>query len=201
MSLPEDASLAVTVKKELRKRMRGLRNTASRESCTERSDRIATRVLAELEAMGATHVALFAAIPERNEVDLERVDRECRALGRSVYYPSIDEARVMKLRLAPDFAAMEEQGLGFREPGPHAPLAERVDAIVVPSLAVDLAGHRLGYGAGFYDRMIPLYAPPAKTLVVAFDYQVLVDLPSLEHDVACNVVITDARLERVHRGA
>ncbi len=202
---PDAATVGYAMKKELRKRMRGLRNTATPQACAERSDRIATAVLAELDALGAVHVGLFADIESRNEVHLGRVDRECRARGRHLYYPSIEEPeadethvgeRVMTMRMADDLASLEERGLGFREPAPGARIAPHLDAIVVPALAVDPRGYRLGYGAGFYDRMLPLFCPPGKSIIVAFDYQMLVELPVMDHDVACDVIVTDTRVIR-----
>ena len=53
--------------------------------------------------------------------------------------------------------------------------------------------HRLGYGAGFYDSLLPDVRPPAQAVVVAFDFQLLVDLPTLPHDVPCDWVVTDTR--------
>jgi 5-formyltetrahydrofolate cyclo-ligase len=116
-----------------------------------------------------------------------------------VYYPSIDEDRMMTFREPRDLDSMTERGLGFREPEPDAPEATTLDAIVVPALAVDDRGYRLGYGAGYYDHTLPRFAPPARTIVVAFDYQFVIELPALPHDVACDVVVTDARLVRVKR--
>ncbi len=67
---------------------------------------------------------------------------------------------------------------------------------MVPALAVTDTDHRLGYGRGFYDVTLPDFCPPALSVVVAFDFQLLAELPVLEHDVACEVVVTDARVIR-----
>ena len=69
----------------------------------------------------------------------------------------------------------------------------KVDLIVVPALAVAPTGHRLGYGGGFYDVMLPDFCPPATAVVVAFDFQLVAELPAEPHDVACALVVTDAR--------
>jgi 5-formyltetrahydrofolate cyclo-ligase len=63
----------------------------------------------------------------------------------------------------------------------------------VPALAVSPDGHRLGYGAGFYDATLPDFRPPGTAIAVVFDFQVLVELPVLSHDVACDVIVTDRR--------
>jgi 5-formyltetrahydrofolate cyclo-ligase len=94
--------------------------------------------------------------------------------------------------------AMQEQGLGFREPTPSDPEAApgELDAIVVPALAVDPRGHRIGYGAGFYDRALARFAPPATAIAVGFDFQLVAEAPETEGDVPVAWIVTDARAMR-----
>lgn len=188
-----DEVIAVKVKAELRKRMRGLRRAAPAASCEGRSAKIRERVLALPEVSAARTIALFYPIEGRNEVDLRPLDEALRALGKTCVYPSIDpDTNVMTFREVASIEAMDERGKGFREPGPDAPEVVRPDVIVVPALAVAPTGHRLGYGAGYYDRAI-VQAAGAFTVVVAYDYQLLMDVPTLPHDVACRFVVTDTR--------
>lgn len=88
------------------------------------------------------------------------------------------------------------RGHGFAEPPRNAQSARagELDLIVVPALAVTPGGHRLGYGAGFYDVTLPEHCPPAEAVVVAYDFELLPDLPLLAHDFACHQVVTDARV-------
>ena len=88
-----------------------------------------------------------------------------------------------------------ERGSGFAEPPETAPVAQRgeIDWVVVPALAVDGTGHRIGYGGGYYDATLPDVCPPARSLVVAYDFQLLAELPAEQHDKSCDVVVTDAR--------
>ena len=86
---------------------------------------------------------------------------------------------------------MEERGLGFREPGAEAPEALALDVIVVPALQIDGRGHRIGYGAGFYDGALPRYAPPALAVGVAFTFQLIAEVPVTDGDVALGLVVTD----------
>jgi 5-formyltetrahydrofolate cyclo-ligase len=92
-------------------------------------------------------------------------------------------------------AELVTAGMRFAEPPRDAPLAVRgeLDLIVVPALAVSSLGHRLGYGMGFYDATLPDFRPEALCAVVAFEFQLLAELPLEAHDVACDVVITDER--------
>src|SRR5277367_2500472 len=156
-----EAALRYRAKVALRQRARALRNTIPREAIAERSARIAARLEALPRVADARAVALFWPIEGRNEVDLTGLDARLRARHTRLAYPSIDaDTRVMTFRFVDDPARMEERGLGFREPDAEAPEALELDVIVVPALQIDGRGHRIGYGAGFYDGALPRYAPP-----------------------------------------
>lgn len=198
----DDATIARKVKVELRKRMRALRQTTPASACAERSARIVATLTELPELAAARHVALFFPIEERHEVDLRGLDAALRARGVSVYYPAIDEeTRLMTFRRVDSFEQLEERGLGFREPAAEALEASQLDVVVVPCLAADPSGARLGYGAGFYDRTLPRFCPPAFAVAVAYDYQLLAEIPKGEHDVPVAALVTDARTLRVTAGA
>lgn len=191
------------VKAELRKRMRGLRKTAPLDACAARSARIVAALEKDEAIARAESVALFWPIEERHEVDLRALDASLRARGARVAYPAIDpETRAMTFRFVEEAGALAEAGFGFREPPPSSREAARgdLDVIVVPALAVDPNGYRIGYGAGYYDRTLPSFAPPARTIAVAFDYQVIAEVPVTEGDVAVDAIVTDARVMAVTRG-
>jgi 5-formyltetrahydrofolate cyclo-ligase len=194
--LPPEDYIRRRVKAEIRKRMRGLRSTLPADACAKRSAAILERLEAHPALQAARRVALFWPIEARHEVDLRPLDAALRARGVSVAYPAIDpETRVMDFRSGFDPSVMEEQGMGFREPPPGATVAARgdLDVVIVPALAVDPRGHRIGYGAGFYDRALPLYAPPAITIAVAFDFQLVAEVAQTEGDVPVQFVVTDTR--------
>ena len=201
MTLAPEDLIRRKVKAELRKRMRALRKTAPAASCLERSRAIAHRIEAVPGFERARRVALFWPIEARHEVDLRPLDTVLRARGAAVFYPAIDpESGKMTFRAGAP-GTLVEAGYGFAEPPSDAPEATALDVIVVPALAVDGRGHRLGYGAGYYDRTIPRFAPPARTIVVAYDYQLIVEVPVTEGDVPCDVVVTDERTIVVAAGA
>jgi 5-formyltetrahydrofolate cyclo-ligase len=183
------------VKAELRKRLRGLRNTAPLEACAERSKKIVVALDTHPAIREAKSVALFWPIVERHEVDLRELDAVLRARGVRVAYPTIDpETGAMGFRFVADVTALEDAGYGFAEPPRDAPPATQLDVIVVPAIAVDPTGQRIGYGAGYYDRALPAHAPPAIAIVVAFDWQLVAEVPVTEGDVAASWVITDLRV-------
>ncbi len=192
------SELAEAAKQELRKRMRAVRAAHPAEALAQRSRSVVERVLALPAFQAASGVALFFPLTARKEVDLRELDRAARELGKRVYYPFMEqrgEVTVSGLKVTAGLADLAERGSHFLEPPKDLPDAERgeVDLLLVPALAVAPSGHRLGYGAGFYDSLLPDFRPPAQAWTVAYDFQLLVELPTLPHDVACDGLVTDAR--------
>src|SRR5262249_7824405 len=95
--------------------------------------------------------------------------------------------------------ALSERGLGFREPDPAAPEAEALDVVVVPALQIDARGHRIGYGAGFYDRTLPRFCPPALAVGVAFSFPLIPAGPVPAGDVPLDLIVTDEGVREPER--
>lgn len=201
---PEGADLDVLrrrAKKQLRARARALRAAIPPPALGARSRRIVDRLLELAELQSAGGVALFWPMHARGEVDLRPLHGLLRRDSKRVFYPFMATAG----RAANGFAQVDdertlaERGNGFLEPPDDAPSARRteLDVVVVPALAVVADGHRLGYGAGFYDALLPEFRPPAVAIAVAYDFELLAELPTTANDVACDIVVTDQRTFRV----
>jgi 5-formyltetrahydrofolate cyclo-ligase len=192
--LAPDDFIRLKVKAELRKRLRGVRKTTPAEACAVRSRAIVARLEAHEAVIAAKSIALFWPIEARHEVDLRPLDAALRARGVRIAYPAIDaDTNLMTFRFVDEVSVLEEQGYGFLEPAPDAPVATALDAIIVPAIAVDPTGHRIGYGAGYYDRTLPVFAPPAVSIAVAYDWQLVAEVPATEGDVRVAWVVTDVR--------
>jgi 5-formyltetrahydrofolate cyclo-ligase len=161
----------------------------------ERSARIVERLTALPAFEAARAVALFWPIAGRREVDLRPLDDALRARGVRVAYPAIDEAGEMAFRFVANVDTMVDDPLGFRAPVADAPAAspDELDLVVVPALAVDPRGHRIGYGAGHYDRALPRFAAQPRRIAVAFDFQLVPEVPDTVGDAPVGVVVTDGR--------
>jgi 5-formyltetrahydrofolate cyclo-ligase len=179
--------------------MGGVRNALPASACAERSSRICTRLLALEPFAKVGRAALFWPIESRHEVDLRALDASLRKRGVRIAYPSVAvETGAMTFHFVDDPETMEERiayGVRLRQAALDAPAASpgELDIVVVPALAVDPRGYRIGYGAGCYDRTLPLFAPPATSVGVAFDFQVVVEVPCTPHDVPVDFVVTDER--------
>ena len=190
-------ALGQRAKKQLRARLGATRRALPASAVAARS----ARIVAALERLAplatARAVASFWPMEASAEVDLRPLDRLLEARGVARYFPFMDpkgEGFSTGFRRITRADELEERGRKFREPPRSVPVAARgeIDVVLVPALGVTPDGHRLGYGAGFYDATLPDVAPPALTIVVAFSFQVLGELFIEDHDVACDLVVTDA---------
>jgi 5-formyltetrahydrofolate cyclo-ligase len=157
--------------------------------------------LSQLPALQqARAVGLFWPRASHAEVDLRALDHKLRERGVALYYPFMDPkgagAYTTGFRQVERVEHLQERGLGFAEPAPDARVAAagELDVVIVPALAASPNGHRLGFGSGFYDVTLPDVRPPALAVIVIFSFQLLAELPTLAHDVACDLVVTDREL-------
>lgn len=191
-------TILVRAKRQLRKRLRALRSAIPAEALALRNRLLCERIRAADWFENARSVALFWPMLNRNEVDLRGIDSEARSLGKRIFYPFMaDAGETLRtgFRLVEDVLEMRESERGFLEPALGAPeaVAGELDLVLVPALGATPEGHRLGYGAGFYDVTLPEFCPPARSVIAAFDFQILGELPVSELDFACDTVVTDKR--------
>lgn len=136
-------------------------------------------------------VALYAA--KGSEVDTAGVDGFARGMDLVVAYPRVVEGDRL---LAFHRAGLGELALarfGLREPSADAPgvAIDEVAAFVVPGLAFDRAGGRIGWGRGHYDTTLAVAAPIALRVGLGYDCQMIDQVPREPHDIALHVIITE----------
>jgi 5-formyltetrahydrofolate cyclo-ligase len=192
-------TMGLTLKAEVRNSMLRTRSMTPRESREAMSRSLAKHLFGLEVWQSARSVALFHSIASKGEIDTAPLDEAARAEGKRVAYPRLDgdspllEDQTMSFRWVDDVALLAGKGRGFREPPAEAEVATEIDLIVVPGLAFDPSGYRIGYGAGLYDRALPAF-PRSITVGIAFDFQVVMELPHQPHDVAVSLVVTDKRV-------
>jgi 5-formyltetrahydrofolate cyclo-ligase len=152
-----------------------------------------------LPPVGAARtLLLYASLP--GEAPTDAIAHEARWRGIQVVYPRcLPETREMALHLLDDEAGLQPGLYGIREPHPACPLValEDIDAALVPGLAWDRRGGRLGRGAGYYDRL--LGAPGWRGFVCGlfFAAQELDSIPLDPWDVRMDAVVTEKEVLRI----
>jgi 5-formyltetrahydrofolate cyclo-ligase len=187
--------LRFVAKRELRKRMRDLRRLLPQSACEKRTAAATARLIELPELLHARTILGFCAI--HKELDPAGVLAWAERKGKRIALPRVEGER-LDIHLHHQGAPLDEGAFGTLEPLSSAPRIEasEVDVVLVPGLAFDGQGQRIGYGQAFYDRLLPSM-PQAFRIGIAYDFQLLAELPAEAHDVPMHCVISDARTLRV----
>jgi 5-formyltetrahydrofolate cyclo-ligase len=147
------------------------------------------RLAASSLVPGARLIALYRALP--SECGTAALAAKLEALGVGVCYPVIAPAqRVLSFRRSAGVFALG--ALGIEEPTGSAVSLEEIDLIVVPAIAVDERGGRMGRGRGHYDATLAVCR--ATSVALVFEAQLVPRVPLGEHDRPVRAICTEARL-------
>lgn len=181
-------------KTALRQQMLAARRSLSAGDRAAASRAVAARVVALPAFAAAATVAVYP--PMGAEVDTAPIVDAALAAGKRIAWPRIvgGDARLGFAACLP--AELVPGPHGTREPPPGAdevPVAS-LDLALVPGLAFDAAGRRLGRGGGYYDSALGALAGRALRVGLAFDCQIAPEVPVEPHDARVDLVATESRL-------
>ncbi len=182
-------------KRAARERALAARDALAPAERARLSTLVCARAAALPELRGARSILLFASF--RSEVDTRPLLDALLARGSAVALPRVVGPRLLEARHVTDPDADLEPGAwGIPEPREGLPAVppRRIDAVVVPGAAFSLAGARCGYGGGFYDAYLPRLAPGTPRIALAFEAQVVDELPCEPHDLRVDAIVTEARV-------
>ncbi len=178
-------------KDRLREQMRTLR----RQLDPARKVAASQAIVSRLEALPVFQQArvIHTYVAWRNEVENHDLIRRLLREGRRVAVPKVELATgQLQHYFIADFSELQKGAFGILEP-PRDPnrlaAPSQFDLVLVPGLAFDRAGNRLGLGKGHYDRfLIEVHAPK---IALAYDFQLVDKLPAEAHDQRVNIIITE----------
>lgn len=183
-------------KAQLRAQFRAARMKMPVEDAAACALAIRTALRGLPEARAARTIYAFWPLLTRGEIELRPLLVSWHADGKTVALPRVEGFAPPRLAFHiwhPDDARVTSS-FGVEEPALDTPLAPLPDLIVVPALAVDQRGYRLGYGGGFYDAF--LERATAFTVVPLPDAALVERLPIDPHDRAVHAVVTEQRVVR-----
>lgn len=164
------------------------------------SSRAAQLNLLSLEEYAQSEcVALYASA--HNETDTNLILEDAFQAGKRVLYPAVC-GQQMVFRRVERIEALQEGAFGILEPCPTGidHQADEADLIVVPGVAFDLSGHRIGYGKGCYDRFLHHPDCSAHLVGLCHDFQLVENLiPADSHDIPMETIVTDRRIIRLKK--
>lgn len=184
---------AAAAKKRLRSEMLARRHALAPRSVSSLGEAVRLRLASTPEYAAARTVALYWAVD--NEVPTAAIVADALAAGKSVCLPRVN-GRSLSFHRVLDTATLRPGSYGVPEPPDDGqPLrACDFDLVVVPGVAFDMRGARLGYGMGYYDRWLAGVSAPVAAL--AYDFQVVEEMETDGHDVPVTVIVTDRRVLR-----
>lgn len=180
-------------KTSLRRSARDARRSLPAEERTTATAAIRDR-LHDLPELAAVRTVLVYAAGA-TEVDVGGAAQDLRTRGVTTLYPRV-RGEELDLVAVEDPADLLAGHRGIREPAGPATDVTHVDAVLVPGVAFDLRGGRLGQGGGHYDRLLPRIGA-ALRIGVAFACQVVPQVPRSAHDVAVDLVVTERSVQRI----
>lgn len=160
------------------------------------SQQVQQQVLSSKHFLCAQTLALYS--PINNEVATAQIFAVATELNKQIYYPRVagDELEFFRVCASTELLP---GAFGVAEPLTEEKISvAELDLIIVPGIAFDLRGHRLGYGRGFYDRQ--LVGRPARTVSVglSFEFQFCDLLPTEIHDQALDFIATETQFIPCH---
>ena len=173
-------------KKELRSHIRAQKRAMTEAEITEKSDEL-VRLLLETDLYRQAKT-LYGYLPYNQEVRTVPLLEQALRDGKQVAVPKCygDEMRFI---LIDDLSKVEKGYAGIPEPIADGPIASDTTALVLmPGLAFDPEGHRIGYGGGFYDKFLE-QEPNHPTVALCYDFQMLDHLQTEEYDIPVDRVI------------
>jgi len=172
-------------KQTLRAAIRQRKRAMTPEDIDSRSEQLCRMVLQSQPYRNAK--TIYGYLPFNQEVRTLPLLRQALTDGKQVALPRCYD-KEMRFILMKDLSQIHASTFGAPEPVANSPVASDPAALVlVPGLAFDAAGHRMGYGGGFYDRFLDR-EPNHPTIALCFDFQMLPHLETEPHDISVDTI-------------
>lgn len=172
------------MKKELRQKYLVMRSDLSDSEVDQYSGLIANRCIEGIDWKLVNIVSLY--YPIKNEVNILKLLDFCKRKGFVIALPTNLGFAVWE-----DDDVLQINSWGAKEPSSRNIIVP--DLAIIPLVAFDRLGNRLGYGSGFYDRVL-LSMPNVRKIGVAYSCQEVDYLPTESHDVPLNLIITEREI-------
>jgi 5-formyltetrahydrofolate cyclo-ligase len=191
----ESGATLRAAKRTVRDRVLRLRDELPAAEQLRAGAAITTAIAARADFAAARTVLLSFSF--RSEWDTRSLAATALAAGKTVAAPRVDPPRrMLELRRVADLDRDLAPGYrGIPEPLLHCQsiALAAIDWVLVPGVAFDASGHRIGYGGGYYDRLLPLLRADARRVSGAFELQLVDRVPAAPHDLTVDALVTERR--------
>ncbi len=142
-------------------------------------------------------VNLLAYFPFRSEIDTRILIEKALSRGKRIALPKVNKEKLDLYYIKSLLIDLEPGCYDIMEPVPsecERALPLEIDLVIVPGVGFDTGMNRLGYGGGFYDKLLREISPQAPRIALAFDLQVVDHIPVSEHDLKIDILITESSI-------
>ncbi len=181
-------------KKQLRASLKQKRAEISESNRATHSKNIADRLFELKEIQGANVV--FAYISYATEVMTHDILKKLLEDGKKVVVPKILSSKKMVAQHFVSWDDLEPGTLGILTPKNGEITQEPVDVAITPGLGFTEQGHRIGFGAGYYDRWFASHYVRLK-VAIAFETQIIESLPTEDTDIPVDYILTEKRIIKI----
>jgi 5-formyltetrahydrofolate cyclo-ligase len=183
-------------KRALRAATLARRRELSPEQVRAHSQELQRRFLSLPEYQAAAAVALYA--PIQSEVQTSLVASEALKARKKLLYPAVVGDH-MEFRVVTGVSELSPGRFGIPEPSGEPLDPSEIDLIVVPGVAFDFFGRRIGYGKGYYDRALHRLEGSGRLAGFCYDFQLFEVIAGEPHDVTMDLIVTELRVVRVDK--
>ena len=190
------------MKQTLKQEILEKRKSITREEIKGKSAKINENFYSLDEFKEAKNVMLYVSF--NNEVSTIEIIKELLIKkGKNVIVPYVLKNNpILQLSELKNFNELEPKTFGILEPKDSYVRGfsyKNIDLIILPGVAFDQNGHRIGYGYGYYDRFLKKLSKNVVKVGFAFDFQLVEKIPEERHDVPVDIVVTEERILRVQK--
>jgi 5-formyltetrahydrofolate cyclo-ligase len=186
--MPEKITDLRLTKAKIRNRILDRFKTEKEEDRNQKSQKIKKALLKNRAFKKAKIVMFYMSFG--GEVDTAEMIKEAQKLGKTVVVPVCGRDRIMRPCALKEKGALLKGPYGILEPAIKKPLSlKSLNLVIVPGLAFDKKGRRLGRGKGYYDRFLSRIPEQMPTIGLAFAFQILPFVPTTTTDVDVKKVI------------
>ncbi len=177
----------------LRRKMLESRKSLSADEYRGKSLIIQQRLISSEEYSRAQALVLYSSI--HNEVETQKVIEFSLSSGKKVILPVVSDGKLLFRELT-GMSDLCKGKFGILEPRATNMVfdPELADLIVLPGIAFDLKGHRVGYGKGYYDKSLHRLEGQGKLVALCYDFQLVDEIAGEPHDVRVDMIITERRI-------
>lgn len=181
-------------KNEIRKKILSIRNNLTRETARDKSKFIINKFLSTEEFLISKNIMVYMDF--KNEVNTKELIQYMLQSNKNVIIPYTDMVNIkiipVEIKSLDDLVYCK---YGYLEPKKECinnPFSEdQIDLIVVPGVVFDKNRNRVGFGKGYYDKLLSKRRSGVKAIAFAYDFQVLESVPFEEHDIKMDKIITE----------